>query len=92
MSSTIQRRVEALEADGNGNEPPLLLIVRFIMPVEGEADPVGINAAPPHFPQPVDRLPGESWEVFTDRLEGMLSHAPSGSVIRAIARQTVERN
>ncbi len=87
MSATIQRRIEALEADGNGNERPLLLIVRFIMPVEGEADPVGINAAPPHFPQPVDRLPGESWEAFTDRLECMLSHLPGGSVVRVFSRE-----
>ena len=86
MSATIQRRIEALEADGNGNERPLLLVVRFIMPVEGEADPVGINAAPPHFPQPVDRLPDESWEAFISRLEGMLLHRPGGAVVRVVFR------
>lgn len=92
MSATIQRRIEALEADGNGNEQPMLLIVRFIMPVEGEADPVGIDAAPPHFPQPVDRLPGESWEAFTDRLEGRLSHLPRGSVVRVFSREAEAAN
>ena len=92
MSASIQRRVEALEADGTGEERPLLLIVRVIMPVEGEADPVGIDAAPPHFPQPVDRLPGKSWEAFTDRLECMLSHLPGGSAVRVFSREAEAAN
>ena len=87
MSAAIQRRIEALEAGGNCNERPLLLIVRFIMPVEGEAEPIGIDAAPPHFPQPVDRLPGESWEAFTDQLQDRLSHLPRGSVVRVFSRE-----
>lgn len=87
MSATIQRRIEALEVKGKDNERPVLLIVRFIMPVEGGVDPVGINAAPPHFPQPVDRLTGESWEAFTDRLEGMVSHLRGGSVVRVFSRE-----
>ena len=85
MNAPILKRLEALEAVGK-NEGPALLIVRFFVPLEGEADPVGINAAPPHFPQPVDRLPGESWEAFTDRLEGMLSHLPGGSVVCVFSR------
>ena len=87
MSAPIQRRIEALEADGNDNERFVLLILRFIVPADGEADPVGIHAAPPHFPQPVDRLPGESWEAFTDRLECMLSRLPGGSVVRVFSRE-----
>ena len=87
MTTTMHRRIDALEFAGNGKERPVLLIVRFVMPVEGEADPVGIDAAPPHFPQPVDRLPGESWEAFTDRLECMLSHLPGGSVVRVFSRE-----
>jgi hypothetical protein len=85
MNATIHRRIEALESQGNGR--PLLLIVRFILPMLGEADPIGIAAAPPHFPQAVDRLQGESWEGFTGRLKAMLSHLPGGSVVRVISRE-----
>ena len=79
--------IEALEGAGRGNGQLPLLIVRFIVPMQGEADPVGIRAAPPHFPEPVDRLPGESWAAFTSRLEGMLLHLPSRSVVSVISRE-----
>jgi hypothetical protein len=90
MTAPILKRLEALEAAGNGTERPVLLIVRFLVSVEGEADPLGIDAAPPHFPEPVDRLPGESWDAFTDRLQGMLSHLPGGKVVRVFSRGRVE--
>ena len=64
----------------------MLLILRFIVPAEGEADPVGIHAAPPHFPHPVDRSPDEGWEAFISRLEGMLLHRPGGAVVRVVFR------
>ena len=85
MSTTIQRRIDALEVKGKGNERPVLLIVRRLVSPDGGSDPVGINAAPPHFPERVDGLPGESWEAFIDRLEGMVSHLPGGSVVRVFS-------
>ena len=88
MSSPILKRVEALEGRGTGGAKPMLVIVSFVAPREGGPDPVGIDAAPPHFPAPVDRMPGESWDAFTTRLEGMLSHLPGGSVVLAFARNT----
>ena len=86
MSSPILKRVEALEGRGAGGAQPMLVIVSFLSKRGGEPDPVGIDAAPPHFPVPVDRLPGESWDAFTTRLEGTLSHLPGGSVVLAFAR------
>lgn len=86
MSATIQRRIEALEVKGNGNERPVLLIVRRLVSPEGGSDPVGINAAPPHLPEPLAGLPGEGWEAFIERLEGMVSHLPGGSVVRVFSR------
>ena len=86
MSSPILKRVEALEGRGTGGAHPMLVIVRFIATREGEPDPVGIDASPPHFPVPVDRLPLERWVAFTKRLAGMLSHLPGGSVVLALAR------
>lgn len=86
MSAAIQRRIEALEVKG-GNERPVLLIVRRLVLSEGGSDPVGINAAPPHFPKPVAGLPSESWEAFINRLEGMVSHLPAGSVVRVFSRE-----
>ena len=82
---TLERRIEKLEAAGAGR-PLLLLIVRFVRPGRLDEEPVGIEAAPPHFPAPVDRLPGEDWEAFIARLEGRLSHLPQGSVVRVITR------
>ena len=92
MSATMQRRIEALEETVKGKERPVVLIVRFIVPMQDEADPVGIEAAPPYFPKPVDRLPGESWEAFTSRLQGMLSHLPGGSFVRVISREVKAAN
>ena len=84
--ATIERRIGALEAAGAGASPPLL-IVRYIVAFEGlDAEPAGIHAAPPHFPAPVDRLPGEGWPAFTARLQGRLSHLPHGSVVRVVSR------
>ena len=85
MSATIHSRVRALEVKGTGNEQPALLIVRRLVSPEGGSDPVGICAAPPHYPEPVAGLPGESWEAFTGRLEGMVSHLPGGSVVRVFS-------
>ena len=84
MSATIQRRIKALEANGSGQPP--LLILRFIVPMQGEVEPVGIHAAPPHFPEPLDRLPGESWKTFTSRLGNVVASLPGGSVVRAVSR------
>ena len=92
MSATIERRIEALEVKGKGNEQPVLLIVRRLVSPGGGADPVGINAAPPQFPEPVYRLPGESWDAFADRLQGMLSHLPGGSFVRVISREVKAAN
>ena len=86
MSAPILRRVEALEGRGAGGAQPMLVIVSFLTKREGGPDPVGIGAAPPHFPVPVGRLPGESWDAFTTRLEGMLSHLPGKSVALAFAQ------
>ena len=86
MSAPILKRVRALEGRGTGGAHPMLMIVRFIAPRDGQPDPVGIGAAPPHFPVPVDRMPRESWNVFTTRLEGRLSQLPGGSVVLAFAR------
>ena len=86
MSAQILKRVEALEGRGTGGTNPMLVLVSFIAPREGGPDPVGIDAAPPHFPAPLDRLPGERWDAFTKRLEGMLSCLPGGSVVLAFAR------
>ena len=86
MSSPILKRVEALEGRGAGGAQPMLVIVSGVAPRQGERDPIGIDAAPPHFPVAVDRLTGESWDAFTKRLEGMLSYLPGGSVVLAFAR------
>ena len=86
MSAPILKRVKALEGRGTGGAHPMLVIVSFVAPRGGRQDPVGIDAAPPHFPEPVDRLTGESWDAFTQRLEGMLSHLPGGSVVLAFGR------
>ena len=84
--ATIERRIDALEAAGTG-APSLLLIVRYVVGAGGlDAEPAGIHAAPPHFPAPVDRLPGEAWDAFTARLEGRLTHLPHGSVVRVVSR------
>ena len=91
MSVPILKRVEALEGRGAGGAQPMLVIVSFIAPREGGPDPVGIDAAPPHFPAPVNKLTGESWDAFTMRLEGMLSHLPGGSVVLAFARSGSSR-
>lgn len=84
-ATTMDRRIKALEVKGMGNERPVLLIVRRLVSAEGGHDPVGISAAPPHFPDPVAGLPGESWEAFTGRLLGMLSHLQSGEVLRVFS-------
>lgn len=85
MSANIQRRIEALEVKGKGNERPVLLIVRRLVSPGGGSDPVGICASPPHFPEPVAGLPGEGWEAFIERLEGMVSHLPGGSVVQVFS-------
>ena len=88
MSARILKRVKALEGRSTGGAHPMLVIVSFIAPREGRPHPVGIDAAPPHFAAPVDRLTGESWDAFTTRLEGMLSHLPGSSVVLAFARNS----
>ena len=88
MSSPILKRVEALEGRGTGGTNPMLVIVSFIAPRGGRPDPVGIDAAPPHFPEPIDRLIGESFDGFTKRLKGMLSHLPGGLVVLASSRNS----
>ena len=91
MSAPILKRVKALEGRGTGGAHPMLVMVSFIAPREGRPDQGGIDAAPPHFPAPVDRMPGESWDAFTTRLEGRLSHLPGGSLVLAFA-QTLQRS
>ena len=86
MTAQIERRLEALEARDKGNGWPVLLVVRYVMPEHPGDEPIGIQAAPPHFPAPVDRLPGESWDTFTGRLDARVAHLPGGSVVRVISR------
>ena len=86
MSAPILKRVRALEGRGTSGAHPKLVIVSFVAPRGGRQDPVGIDASPPHFPVPVDRLPVECSDAFTKRLAGMLSHLPGGSVVLAFAR------
>lgn len=85
MSAPILKGLEALEGRGTGGAHPMLVIVSFITTLEGEPGPVGIDAGT-HFPEPVNRLPEESWDAFTRCLEGMLSHFPGGAVVLAFAR------
>lgn len=66
----------------------MLVFVSFLATQDDEPNPVGINAAPPHFPVPVDRLPVERWDAFTKRLEGMLWHSPGGAVVLAFVRNS----
>ncbi len=82
MTAQVERRVSALEARDGGRPRLLLVVVRVVSPGNPDAEPAGINAAPPHFPASVDRLPGEAWGAFTARLEGRLSHLPAGTVVR----------
>ena len=86
MSAPILRRVEALEGRGAGGAQPMLVIISFVSPRGGRPGPVGIEAAPPHFPVPVDKLPDEKWDAFTNRLQRMLSHLTMASVVVAFAR------
>ena len=79
-------RIDALEARDSGTPALLLIVRRIVSPRNPNAEPAGIHAAPPHFPAPVDRLPGEDWPAFTARLEGGLSHLPHGSVVRVVSR------
>ena len=85
MNAPILKRVEALEGRGTGGTNSMLVIVNFLAKRDIEPDPVGIEAAPPHFPTAVDRLTGENWDAFTKRLTGMLSHMPAGGVVLAFA-------
>ena len=86
MTAQIKRRVQALEGRESG-AAGLLLVVRSIVSLGNlDTEPAGIHAAPPHFPAPVDRLPGEAWGAFTERLEGMLSHLPPGAGVRVVSR------
>ncbi|MFZ2652781.1 MAG: hypothetical protein WA210_21995 [Burkholderiaceae bacterium] len=90
MAAQIERRLMALEARDGENEQAVLLIVRFIVtPGHLDAEPLGIEAAPPHLPA-VDRLPGEGWNDFCERLSGMIAHQPAGTVVRVISRPSPE--
>lgn len=86
MTAQVERRVSALEARNSGAAGLLLIVVRIVSPGNLDAEPAGIHAAPPHFPAPVDRLPGEAWDDFIARLEGKLSHLPHGSVVCVVSR------
>jgi hypothetical protein len=81
---TIARRLDALEARHGGTEP-LLVLLRIVTPGFLDLFPSGTEPAPPWLPA-VDRLPGESWDDFGDRLESMIAHLPAGTVVRAISR------
>ena len=87
MAAQIERRLAALEARDTAGRDSLRLIIRRIV-ARGhlDAEPTGIEAEPPHFPEAVDCLPRERWHGFTARLLGMLAHLPATSVVRVIAR------
>jgi broad specificity phosphatase PhoE len=86
MAAQIERRLGALEARDGGNDRPALLVVRYIVaPGHLDAEPLGIEAAPPYL-NAVDRLPGESWTDFAKRLRGMIAHLPAGSAVRVTTR------
>lgn len=85
---TIERRLDALERKSPQVEP-LLIVRRLVTPGFLDVYPPGIASAPPHLPA-VDRLPGESWDAFTDRLAGMIAHLPAGSVVQVVSRDATD--
>ena len=86
MAATTERRLAALEAQQGNDEQRFLIVVRFaVSPGHLDAEPVGIEAAPPYLPA-VDRALGESWDAFTARLCRMLSLVPAGHVVRVVTR------
>jgi hypothetical protein len=57
MAAKTERRLGTLEARDGGNDRPVLLVVRYIVaPGHLDAEPLGIEAAPPYL-NAVDRLP-----------------------------------
>lgn len=87
MTAQLERRLLALEACNEGKTPPGLFIVTFVKPGHLDAEQIGIRASPPHFPDPVDRRPDETWDEFILRLQGKIAHLPSGSMVPVISRQ-----
>ena len=85
----LEPRIVALEARYGGMREPLLILRRIVGPGSLEACPIGTRPAPPHLPA-VDMRPGESWDAFTDRLEGMIAHLPPRTVVRVVSRDAPE--
>ena len=77
---SLEPRIGALEARHRGMREPLLILRRIVSPGSLDLYPSGTLPAPPHLPA-VDRLPGESWEDFGERLGGMVAHLPAGTVV-----------
>ena len=89
MTLTTERRLAALEARHGAMRSPMLMLVRLVKAGYLDVFPSGTLAALPYLPA-VDRLPGESWDAFGDRLEGMIAHLPSGVVMQVISRTVPE--
>ena len=86
MNLPNSRRLEALEKAISMTNCPRLLIVRFIGPAAEKSDLCGIRAAPPHFPEQVDKLPNECSQAFVDRLHSRLLHLPAGKMVCVFER------
>lgn len=89
MAAQIERRLLALEAREGGEHEPLLMLIRLVTPGHLDLYPLGTLAAPPWLPA-VNRLEGESWDDFGDRLRGMIAHHPPGTVVQVVSRNAPE--
>ena len=83
--ATIERRIDALESRIGGDADIRLILVRLVSPGKIGALPSGIRAAPPYLPV-VDRLDGETWSAFSDRLGAMVARHSRGTVVLAFSR------
>lgn len=84
MRRTLERRLDVLE-HANPQRGPLLVLWRVVEPGRLDKYPSGTQPAPPYLPA-VDRLAGEDWERFTERLAGMVAHLPPSRVVRVVSR------
>ena len=82
---SLEPRITALEARHGNMTEPFLIILRAVAPGCLDLHPSGTRPAPPHLPA-VDRLPGESWEDFGERLGGRVAHRPAGTVVTVATR------
>ena len=82
---SLEPRITALEARHGNMTEPFLIILRAVAPGCLDLHPSGTRPAPPHLPA-VDRLPGESWEDFGERLGGMVAPLPAGTELTVTTR------